>query len=136
MKDMLEYHVTLLKLQGLKDVFEREWHGKMKVEYHVYHPILTASSGFDYVVNAPRSIKKVRLIRVRAFSASDSYCHSPIVTLELFYGGSHLLDDRAPVGRAGYTTDEALEAFLDKLIALAPDRDGENKIGQALAALR
>lgn len=136
MKDLLEYNVTLLKLQDLKTIVEKEWKGSsLVIDYCIDHH---APSGFNFIprsLNAGYSIKKVCLIRVKMFPLYSSEPHKPMLKLELFYQGGHLLNNQAPVG--GYSTDQALEALLDKMISLASDRcNGDNKIGEALAALR
>lgn len=83
------------------------------------------------------SIGKVCLIKVQMFLNCDDEPHLSKCTLELFYGGGHLLNgDDGNISFGGYDTQAALYALLDALIMSAPDRDGENKIGQALATLR
>ncbi len=132
---MLEYNVTLLKLHDLKTIVEKNWKGSnVMVNYCIDHH---APSGFGFMprnLNSQYSIRKMCLIKVIFFLDSDAQPHVPKCKLKLFYGGGHLLDGQAPVG--GYSTNQALEALLDKIIAIAPDRDGDNKIGEALAALR
>ncbi len=135
MKDMLEYNVTLLKLQDLKTTLEGAWsESRLVVSYCIDH---SAPAGFGFMprnLDSQYSIRKICLIEVLLFLDNDPQPHLPKCKLKLFYGGGHLLDNQAPVG--GYSTDQALAALLDKMIALAPDRNSDNKIGEALAALR
>lgn len=134
MEDMLEYDVALFMLADIRDTVKENW---PRADFEVKHALDRRSTprGFTY---SPRNLYGVSIRKVCLIKATVSYEPGDVenqVVLELFHEATPLLNGSCPTG--GYhTVRQAMEALVSKLIELAPDRSGNNKTGEALAALR